>query len=519
MAGISLSGALENPRKSISKGTLSAIGVTLVIYLLLTFWLAGVATTEELLDLGRIVMADKAFLSWAVLAGILGATFSSALGSMIAAPRVMQALGQHRILPFSQRLAQETDAGEPRQAMIVTGVIVVGAIIFALISGGLNAIAPLITLFFLVTYGMLNAVVLIEQMLGMVSFRPTFAIPRAVPLIGLVSCLFVMFLINPVFSLLSIIFTLALYAYLQRQHLKAPWGDVRSGLFMGLAEWAAVRVSRMPAATERTWSPNILAPVTTTKMLTGSYRFLKAIASPQGSIHALGVYEQGKKDQIDKLGELTTAFSTDGIYARVTTLEETDFAGGVGSAIEVMSGVFFRPNILFIPLFVDEDIIDMKKLMNKSIENKIGVVFLARHPVIELGREQEINVWVRDQGPDWELGLRLSNLDLSVLLAYQLARNWGGRITLCMAVNDQETHDRAEPYLKELISLGRLPRRTRFIIKQSSFKDALLEVPRGDINFFGLPVEFDRQFLENVFKTVDASCLFVRDSGNESALA
>jgi amino acid transporter len=519
MAGISLSGALENPRKSIPKGTLSAIGVTLVIYLLLTFWLAGVATTEELLDLGRIVMADKAFLSWAVLAGILGATFSSALGSMIAAPRVMQALGQHRILPFSQRLAQETDAGEPRQAMIVTGVIVVGAIIFALISGGLNAIAPLITLFFLVTYGMLNAVVLIEQMLGMVSFRPTFAIPRAVPLIGLVSCLFVMFLINPVFSLLSIIFTLALYAYLQRQHLKAPWGDVRSGLFMGLAEWAAVRVSRMPAATERTWSPNILAPVTTTKMLTGSYRFLKAIASPQGSIHALGVYEQGKKDQIDKLGELTTAFSTDGIYARVTTLEETDFAGGVGSAIEVMSVVFFRPNILFIPLFVDEDIIDMKKLMNKSIENKIGVVFLARHPVIELGREQEINVWVREQGPDWELGLRLSNLDLSVLLAYQLARNWGGRITLCMAVNDQETHDRAEPYLKELISLGRLPRRTRFIIKQSSFKDALLEVPRGDINFFGLPVEFDRQFLENVFKTVDACCLFVRDSGNESALA
>jgi hypothetical protein len=157
--------------------------------------------------------------------------------------------------------------------------------------------------------------------------------------------------------------------------------------------------------------------------------------------------------------------------------------------------------------------------MNKSIENKIGVVFLARHPVIELGREQEINVWVREQGPDWELGLRLSNLDLSVLLAYQLARNWGGRITLCMAVNDQETHDRAEPYLKELISLGRLPRRTRFIIKQSSFKDALLEVPRGDINFFGLPAEFDRQFLENVFKTVDASCLFVRDSGNESALA
>jgi hypothetical protein len=403
--------------------------------------------------------------------------------------------------------------------MIVTGVIVVGAIIFALLSGGLNAIAPLITLFFLVTYGMLNAVVLIEQMLGMVSFRPTFAIPRIVPFIGLVGCLFVMFLINPVFSLLSIIFTLALYAYLQRQHLKAPWGDVRSGLFMSLAEWAAMRVSRMPSATERTWSPNILAPVTTTKMLVGSYRFLRAIASPQGSIHALGVYEPGERGRIDGLDNLTSAFSNDGIYARMTTLEDMDFADGVGSAIEVMSGVFFRPNILFIPLFVDEHIIDLEKLMSKSLENKIGVVFLARHPVIELGREQEINVWVREQGPDWELGLRLSNLDLSVLLAYQLARTWGGRITLCMAVNDQETYQQAETFLNELISLGRLPRTTRYIIKQSPFKDALLEVPRGDINFFGLPGEFDRQFLERVFKMVDASCLFVRDSGNESALA
>lgn len=519
MAGISLSGALKNPRESIPKGTLSAIALTLVIYLLLCFWLAGVATTEELVNLDRIVMADKAFFSWAVIAGILGATFSSALGSLIAAPRVMQALGQHRILPFSSRLAQETEAGEPRQAMLVTGVIVIGAMIFALLGGGLNAIAPLITMFFLVTYGMLNAVVLIEQTLGMVSFRPTFAIPRIVPLIGLVGCLFVMFLINPAFSLVSIVFTLALYAYLQRQSLKAPWGDVRSGLFMSLAEWAAVRVSHMPAATERTWSPNILAPVTTTKMLTGSYRFLRSIASPQGSIHALGIYEPGKKEQIALLGELTAAFATDGIYARLTTLEETDFAAGVSSAIEVMSSAFFRPNILFIPLFVDEHIIDLEKIMVRSIENKIGVVFLARHPVIELGREQEINVWVREQGPKWELGLRLSNLDLSVLLAYQLTRNWGGRITLCMAVNDQDTYEKAEKFLQELISLGRLPGKTRINIRKSSFREALLEVPSGDINFFGLPGELDRQFLESVFDIVDASCLFVRDSGNESALA
>jgi hypothetical protein len=95
-------------------------------------------------------------------------------------------------------------------------------------------------------------VVLIEQTLGMVSFRPTLPIPRWVPLVGSLSCLFVMTLVNPVFGLIAIIFTLAIYAYLLRKKLRAPWGDVRSGLFMSLAEWAGERVSRLPGAPERT---------------------------------------------------------------------------------------------------------------------------------------------------------------------------------------------------------------------------------------------------------------------------
>ncbi len=88
-----------------------------------------------------------------------------------------------------------------------------------------------------------------------------------------------------------------------------------------------------------------------------------------------------------------------------------------------------------------------------------------------------------------------------------------------MAVNDQETQEKAENFLEELISLGRLPGNTRINIRQSPFREALLDVSSGDINFFGLPREFDRQFLESVFEIVDASCLFVRDSGFESALA
>jgi hypothetical protein len=500
---------------------MSAIAVTLVIYILLTIWLSRVATVEELLNIepGNIVMADKAYWPPLVVAGLLGATFSSALASMVAAPRVMQALAEHGILPRSSFIAQDSESGEPRRALLITAAIALVTLVLASLSGGLNAIAPLISMFFMITYGTLNAVVVIEQSLGMVSFRPTLAIPRWVPLVGLLSCLFVMTLINPIFSLLAIILTLAIYAYLLRKNLRAPWGDVRSGLFLALAEWAGERVSRLPGAPERTWSPNILAPITDAETLNGSYRFLRAIASPQGSVRALGLYKPGQRTSVERLGQISHAFTADGVFSRTTLLKVPDFETGLITSIEVLDSIFFRPNMLFMPLFPERQEIDLERILTECLEFRIGVALLARHPVVDLGREQLINVWVREQGPAWELGMRLSNLDLSVLLAYQLARNWHGQVSLCMAINDEETASKAQDYLHELVTLARLQDNTQVRVIEGSFHEALRQVPSADINLFGLPDDFRPGFLQEIINIVDASCLFVRDSGDESALA
>ncbi|MGD8583978.1 MAG: amino acid permease [Chloroflexota bacterium] len=521
MVGISMSGELRDPRKSIPLGTMSAIALTLIVYLLLAFWLSRVATVDELLNIeaGNIVMADKAYWPQLVVAGLLGATFSSALASMVAAPRVMQALARHGILPRSRFLAQESESGEPRRALLITAAIALITLILAVISGGLNAIAPLISMFFMIAYGTLNAVVVIEQSLGMVSFRPTLPIPRWVPLIGLLSCLFVMTLINPSLSLVAIILTLAIYAYLLRKNLRAPWGDVRSGLFLALAEWAGERVSRLPGAPERTWSPNILAPITDADTLNGSYRFLRAIASPQGSVRPLGLYKPDQREAVEQLDQISQAFAADGVFSRTTLLQVPDFESGLVTAIELLNSIFFRPNMLFMPLSPQQQEIDLERVLAKCLRFRIGVALLARHPVVDLGREQLINVWVREQGPAWKLGMRLSNLDLSVLLAYQLARNWHGRITLCMAVDDTQTATKAQEYLQELITLARLPDNTQVQVIEGPFQDVLRQVPSADINFFGLPNEFRPEFVRDVIDIVNASCLFVRDSGDESALA
>ncbi len=181
IAGANLSGDLKNPRRSIPLGTMSAIGVSLVIYLGLAYWLARSATPEELAG-NYTVMIDKAAWGPPVLAGLLGATLSSALSSLVGSARILQAMGDHRVLPNSDWLSYLSDKGEPRHAMMVTGAIVGGSLLLR----DLNVVAPLITMFYLITYAMLNLVVLIEQSMGLVSFRPLLRIPRWVSAAGLV---------------------------------------------------------------------------------------------------------------------------------------------------------------------------------------------------------------------------------------------------------------------------------------------------------------------------------------------
>ena len=517
MVGISLSGSLQEPRKNIPIGTMSAIGVTMIIYLILAYWLARVATPEELLQ-NNTIMVDKAFIGWAILAGMLGATFSSALGSLVAAPRVMQALAQHGLMPFSDTFAQETERGEPRPALMTTGVIGLAALLFSLAAGGLDTVAGIITMFFLITYGMLNVVVLIEQTLGMVSFRPTFKIPRLVPFIGMVGCIFVMFLIDPTFGLIAVVLVLAIYGFLARRNLQALHTDVRSGLFAALAEWAVVRNRRMPKAPERSWKPTVLAPVSSAGELTGSYRFLWALTSPQGAVNVLGIYPPDEQDQLAGVAALAHAFLNDGIYAQMTNLEAPDFVSGVRMATQILRPTFFRPNILFLPLRPESNLDELQLLVDKTAAYQMGIVLLSRHPVKELGREQQINVWISDQGPDWQHNLRRSNLDLATLLAYKLAQNWNGRIALCMAVAPAN-QEPARHFLNQLVELARLPGDTETLVYDLPFREALTLAPAADLSVFGLSHNSDLSFSQEIIKLSNGSCIFVRDSGEESALA
>jgi amino acid transporter len=520
MAGANMSGDLENPRRSIPVGTLSAMALSLVIYLVLAWWLARSGSQENLRREDYVVLLEHPGV-WkpAILGGLLGATFSSALASLVGAPRVLQALSEHEIIPHADWLAQRTPRGEPRHALWFTCIIVLGAVMLR----ELNAIAPLITMFFLITYGMINAVVALEQRLGLTSFRPLFPVPRWVPLLGTAGCAFAMFIINPVFGLVAVGVVLVVYMYLIRRHLQAPFGDVRSGLFVALAEWAATKVATLPENQERSWKPNMLVPVENPPVLRGSFDLLHALARPRGTVRILGLDTPGPdpwelEERLERLGR---AFREEGTFASWTHMETETFSGGVVSGVEALNGSFFQPNIIFLNLpkqSQERKIKGLQAISDCAQENNFGLVIYAEHTDAQLGRRHTVNVWLPDAGPDWELTTQPGESDLELLLAYKLRRNWDASLRVIARVDNDQQRPRARAYVDGLLDLARLPHARGMVTKlEPPIKHGA--APEADLHLLWLGEQPDYGRMVTIRENLAGSCLFIRGSGHESALA
>ncbi len=253
MSGINMSGDLKNPSKSIPRGTFAAIGVGYVIYMILPIILANRADALSLID-DPMIMRKMAYWGDAILIGVWGATLSSAVGSILGAPRVLQALARDRVLPRSLgwlgKGSGKDDA--PRFGTLFTLAIALVAVYM----GNLDILAPVLTMFFLTTYGVLNDAAGIEGVLDSPSFRPSFKVHWIFSLLGTLGCIAVMLLINALATALAIVFILVVFFWLQSREMKTAWGDVRRGLWM-----AVIRAGLLSLGQEKeskTWRPNPL---------------------------------------------------------------------------------------------------------------------------------------------------------------------------------------------------------------------------------------------------------------------
>lgn len=253
MAGVNMSGDLRNPKKAIPVGTLAAVGVGYVIYMSLPIILAMRADALTMIE-DPLVMRRIAFWGDAILLGVWGATLSSALGSILGAPRVLQALARDGVLPpFFRWLGRGSGkTQEPRIGTVVT----LGVALAAVALGNLNVIAPVLTMFFLVTYGVLNVAAGTERFLDSPSFRPTISVHWGWSLLGALGCVAVMLLINALATAVAVIVVIAIFIWLQRRTLQTRWGDARQGLWFAVTRAGLMRL-RGPVD-PKNWRPHLL---------------------------------------------------------------------------------------------------------------------------------------------------------------------------------------------------------------------------------------------------------------------
>ena len=131
-----------------------------------------------------------------------------------------------------------------------------GVALAAVAMGNLNIIAPVLTMFFLTTYGVLNVAAGLERLLGSPSFRPSFRVPWFLSALGAAGCVSVMFLVNAAATVVAILVVLGIYVWLERRELQSAWGDVRRGIWLALtrAGLLRLRTTRDP----KNWRPHLL---------------------------------------------------------------------------------------------------------------------------------------------------------------------------------------------------------------------------------------------------------------------
>jgi len=533
-AGAAMSGDVKDPRKSLPVGILSGIGVSLVIYIAVAFWLDNHASTEELVS-NYTIMMDISRWRLIILAAIFGATLSSALGSIVGGPRTLMALGQDKVLPFYKTFAQKSKKGDPRYSILFTAIIIE----VSLLLGDLNTIAPLLTMFFLITYGTLNIAVAIEKGIGIPSFRPTFKIPLIVPIVGGFWSFVVMFLINPIFASIAIVLILMFYVVQMKRGLRAPWGDVRSGLFNAIAEWGAKTSARMPKHA-KTWKPNLMIPIEDPKGWGHLMEFIGDIVFPRGTLRlfSIKIVEQGVQNKISdlaarlfkretsyrpsqiersvddlekELNELSNPIKKKGIFTANTVIECQNFIEGISIITQTMRGMFFPPNTIFLTMSADpKKDKRLEEMIAVAIREKLGVCVLLHHPKGAFGKNKEINIWLRLGSP---------NKDLAILTALQVQRNWNGHIRLLSAVKNKDEKQKATIILNRIADRARIPSKSEISVITGDFKEILQNSPSADLNVFGVSDDFNCNFMRELSTLSGISCVFVRDSGEESILA
>lgn len=478
MAGVNMSGDLENPTKSIPRGTMAAIFTGMVVYGVQMILCGGAFPREKLIQEPYRVLVDNALLGagFLVTAGVVCATLSSALGSFMGAPRVLQALARDKILnPLNPFAKGQGAHNEPKRATALTFVITMSTLIWAGLAGAdkgdgrgaLNYVAAVVTMFFLYTYGMVNLAAFVESFGANPSFRPRFKLYHwGTALFGAVSCVVVTLYLNAFASVLALLIIGGLFVAAKRKEMKRTFGDARRGFIYSRIRDNLINLSKMPAD-PKNWRPTILVltgnPHTRRQLLVYACLF----ECDRGILtlveFLIDDLEEAKEKRGETLRRLNEFVAEEKLDAFPEVIVTKNFDDGLRAFLQAHSIGPIKPNIVMLG-WPHEAARLVPYVANLRTILSLNMSCVTMIGADGSGKSERIDLWWRGR----------KNGSLMLILAYLLQLNDGWRrtkIQILRCVYNDEQMAPARDELLGLVEAARVVADVKIIKTERSFDE------------------------------------------------
>lgn len=458
IAGLGLSGDLRNPGRSIPRGTMLATFGGLMVYVLVAYKLALSASPAELAS-DQLIMSKIALWGPIIPIGLAAASISSALGSIMVAPRTLQAIGMDRVFPGS-RMNHWLARGKEKDNEPVNGALVSIIIGFVFVAfGDIDFVAQIISMFFMVTYGAICLISLMEHFAADPSYRPTFRSRWYLSLIGAVTSFWLMFKMNAPYALLSLLIMGGIYAMVsgyKRQEMGL------ANLFRGVVFQMSRQLQILAQRADKEdlnehWRPFTICISQDTFMRRSAFDMLRWISLKYGFgtyIHYIKGFltdetNQQSKEVLKKLINLA-AGSKNRVY--LDTIISPSYTSAIAQVIQ-LSGISGKGNNMILFEFSQNNPEALEEPLNThDILYATGFDLCVLNTSYKgFGYKKQIHIWITPTDYD--------NANLMILLGYIILGHpeWKDGIIKIFSIYRRDEAEGKTEELRQLIREGRLP--------------------------------------------------------------
>ena len=397
--------------------------------------------------------------SFIIPLGLAASTISSALGSVMVAPRTLQALASDQSFPlmnFNNWLARgRKKDNEPVNASLIT---VILAMVFVVV-GNVNFVAEIISMFFMLTYGSLCLISFLNHFGSSPSYRPTFKSKWFLSLLGFVISVWVMFKINTPYAILAFIFMISLYLYINSYHkTRKGIANIFANTLFQLNKNLQIFIQKKYSSNSFSeWRPSAICISKDSFKRNSALKLLDWISYKYGFGTYLyridGYYSKATRKQAEEeLERLIKEIEKSKNHTYVDTLVSPSYTSAIAQAIQI-PGIAGMENNMVIFEYDKEKPDDLKDIIdNYSLVNagNFDVCILARS-INEITYHNGIHVWIRSTDTE--------NANLLILLSFIISGHPSWKksdikiFDICKASEENNIKNR----LKELVNSGRLP--------------------------------------------------------------